>query len=247
MPNVWLKLSDPFKTFGVFDGMLYAIDRVLCLISTRLRLFVYELMAQPITNKALLPPNLVKNLTFCEIGPGYPDIALMPAREDIKLARFAQGAKCLGAYRKGQLIAYLWFCFNQYEEDEVRCTYELTDTAHSVFDFDLYVIPEHRMGVGFLGLWHGANQYLLERGVKYTFSRLTRFNVASRRAHAHLGWKCVARAIFIQAWRLELMFANIPPFVAMTWGKDSRIKLRLDATVHENLPQPSATEAEGPT
>ena len=69
------------------------------------------------------------------------------------------------------------------------------------------------MGIGFVAVWHGANQYLQARGIRYTFSRLTRFNVASRRAHAHLGWKCVGRALFLKAWRVELMLATIAPYV----------------------------------
>ena len=191
---MWRRIVGPFREFGFAAGALYALDRVLRRISPRLGLFAYEFMVQPITGKPLLPANLAKNLTFIEIGRGHPDIGLMPARTDIKASRFDQGAVCLGAYRKNKLIGYLWFCSHGYEEDEVRCTYELSQPQTSVFDFDLYVMPEHRMGIGFMAIWHGANAYLHERGVRYTFSRLTRSNLASRRSHAHLGWECVARA-----------------------------------------------------
>lgn len=234
---MWNKLAAPFREFGAVAGALYAIDRVLRRISPRLGLQVYEFMAQPITAKPLLPPNLTRNLAFEEIGQGHPDIALMPAREDIKAERFRQGARCLGVYRKGKLVGYLWFCSERYEEDEVRCTYLLGDPAHSVFDFDLYVLPEHRLGLGFMAVWHGANLFLSERGIRRTFSRLTRFNLASRRAHAHLGWRCVGRAVFVQAWRVELMLSTLAPFVALTWRRDQRVALRL---------QPDALEAARP-
>jgi len=226
----------PFREFGWRAGALYVLGRLLRAVSPELGLFVYELMVQPISGKALLPPNLAKNLRFAEIEPADADIARMPARTDIKLARFAQGARCLGAYRKGQLIGYIWFSFDRYDEDEVRCTYELAASGQSVFDFDLYLFPEHRMGIGFMAIWHGANDYLRERGILYTFSRLTRFNLASRRAHAHLGWRCVGRAVFLQAWRLEIMAATLYPYLAVSWSAHQRITLQLKPDVLAGAP-----------
>jgi len=228
----WLRRwTAPFREFGWGAGTLYAADRLLRALSPHLGVQVYEFMVQPIGGKPLLPPNWLKNLSFREIVRGDAEIALMPAREDIKALRFEQGARCIGAYRKGQLIGYLWYCTNCYDEDEVRVTYELVDRNASIFDFDLYVFPQHRLGMGFLGVWHGANEMLAPRGIRYTFSRLTRFNVASRRAHAHLGWKCVGRAVFLQAWSLEVMLGTVAPFVGVTFGAGHRIKLRLGPDV----------------
>jgi len=221
------RVLGPFKEFGLLAGSLYVLNRLLRALSPRVGLLVYELMVQPITSKPLLPANLTKNLRFEEIGCGHPDIKRMPAREDIKASRFDQGARCLGAYRKDKLIGYIWFAFGCYEEDEVRCSYELAQPAQSVFDFDLYVLPEHRMGIAFMAIWYGANEYLHRRGVRYTFSRLTRFNVASRRSHAHLGWRCVGQVVFLQAWAVELMLATMSPYVALTWTSAQRTRLRL--------------------
>lgn len=221
------KLLGPFKEFGLLAGGLYAADQVLRRLSPKTGIYVYEMMVQPIGGKKLLPVNLAKNLTFAEIKRGHPAIEMMPARPEIKAARFEQGAFCLGVFRREKLIGYAWFCFNTYEEDEVRCTYELAVSDQSVFDFDFYILPEHRMGIGFLAVWHGANEYLRARNVRYTFSRLTRFNVASRRAHAHLGWKCVGRALFFQAWRVELMLATLSPFIFLSWSANHRPRLRL--------------------
>jgi hypothetical protein len=230
-PNLRQRIAAPFKEFGMVAGALYVIDRVL----------------------RMLPRNLAKAISFEEIKEGHPDIALMPARADIKAQRFAQGARCLGAYRKGELISYLWFCQRQYEEDLVRCTYELVDAAHSIFDFDLYVMPEHRLGLGFLGIWHGANQFLEPQGVRYTFSRLTRFNTASRRAHVRLGWKCLGRATFFCAWGLEVMFCTLAPYVAVTVGH-RRVRLRFQPAVllaaqaaHAEAEHASQAAASSPT
>ncbi len=221
------RLAGPFKEFGFFAGLLYAIDQVLGLVSSQMRLYYYEIMVQPILGKPLLSARLTRQLEFREIKRGDPEVELMPARPEIKASRFDQNAVCLGAFKDGQLIGYIWFCFRAYEEDEVRCTFVLTPEKESVFDFDLYLFPEHRMGLGFVGLWNGADAFLSSRGIRFTFSRLSRFNVASRRAHAHLGWKCVGRTIFLKAGRFELMLATIFPYLHASLAPSTRVGLRL--------------------
>lgn len=241
------RAASPFREFGTLAGSLYVLDRLMRRLSPSLGLYVYEFMVQPIGGKPLLPVSLSRSLSFQELDRGHPDIALMPAREDIKLRRFDQGARCIGAYRKGELLGYSWYCSGRYEEDEVRCTYELVDHGASIFDFDLYVMPRHRLGIGFLGVWHGVNELLAPRGVRYTFSRLTRFNLASRRAHAHLGWKRVGVGVFIQAWRLEVMIATLAPFISITWAPGHRVtlKLRPDALAAVRTTNAGAMESTG--
>jgi hypothetical protein len=221
------KISGPFREFGPAAGLLYAIDRVLSILSPGLRLYFYELMVQPITDKPLLPGAFAKQLEIREIKAGDPELALMPVRPDAMLDRFTQNAVCLGAFRKDALIGYMWFCARAYNEDEVRCTYILDPERESVFDFDFYLFPEHRMGLGFVGLWNGANEFLSRRGIRYTFSRLTRFNLTSRRAHQHFGWKRVGRALFLRVWRLQVMVATLFPFVHVSMTRARRVRLIL--------------------
>ena len=82
------------------------------------------------------------------------------------------------------------------------------------------------MGLAFVALWNGANKFLYPRGIRYTFSRLTRFNLASRRAHRHLGWKRVGSASFLQLWSFETMVATVPPFVSFSMVPFHRARLR---------------------
>ena len=224
------KLLGPLREFGPFAGFVYGLDRVLQSLSPRTRLFLHDLMVQPIPDRPLLSPGLAKGYEFREVARGAPEVDRMPARPDIKESRFRQGARCLGVYRKGDFIGFIWFAFGRYEEDEVRCTYELIPGAESVFDFDIYLFPEHRMGLGFVATWHGANEFLRARGIRYTFSRLTRFNVASRRAHDHLGWKRIASALYVQLGDLQVMFATMRPFIAASFG-ESRVRLTLAPAV----------------
>lgn len=231
MTEILDRLSSPFKEFGFFAGFLYLIDRALARLSSGLRLCFYELMVQPIPNKPVVPAHMTKTLEICEIKPGDPELGAMPIPSEIIQLRFNQHAICLGAFRKNKFIGYIWFCFGAYEEDEVRCTYELTPKNAAVFDFDLYLAPENRLGLGFIGIWDGANKYLRNRGIRWTFSRITRFNLASRRAHEHLGCKRVGQAIFLKLWQTELMLATVFPYLDYTLRESQRMRLNLHADV----------------
>ena len=225
------KIRGPFREFGPAVGWLYALHRFLQVFSPRWHLHVYEFMVQPITDRPLLPRKLRAQLEVREIRGGDPEIGIMPVRPEVLASRLRQNSTCLGAFKNEQLVAYMWFCRRTYEEDEVRCTYILSEEDRSVFDFDFYVFPEHRMGLAFAALWDGANQFLGRQGIRYTFSRLTRFNVASRRAHRHLGWKLVGRALFLQLGPLEMMLATIGPFVSASWVSSRRVRLKLTPDV----------------
>lgn len=227
------KINDAVRQFGVFAGVIYLADRALSTLSPRCRLYFYELMVQPIRVDALPANRFLSGIEIREIPPGDPERARMPVRPEVMQARIAQAATCLGAYKKGELIGYMWFCADRYDEDEVRCTYVLERSRESVFDFDFYLYPEHRMGLGFVALWQGANRFLSERGIRFTFSRLTRFNIASRRSHAHLGWKLVGRTWFLQLGRIEIMVSTLRPYFHVSISPSRRVSLALRPDVLE--------------
>jgi hypothetical protein len=241
------RYASPFKTFGLFAGLVYAIDHGLAQVSPAFRLHFYELMVQPIPDRPLLHGRSSSAVEIREIKRGDPELALMPARPEIKESRFAQNAICLGAYRRGELIGYLWFCLGTYEEDEVRCTYVLPPGRDAAFDFDLYIYPEHRMGRAFVQIWDEAGKFLRSRGVRYTYSRLTRFNAVSRRAHQHLGAARVGRMIVLQAGRLELTAATVFPYLHLSAAPSTRLRLRLlpHALMQRGMPpRPSHDQAQ---
>ena len=237
------RLTSPFREFGAFAGLLYLIDRGLARLSSGHHLYYYEIMVQPIPAEPLVPERFRKTLEIREIRSGDPELDLMPARPGIIDSRFEQRAVCLGAFRKGALVGYLWFCYRAYEEDEVRCRFVVTPEDEAVFDFDLYVMPEHRLGLGFLAVWDGANRYLSGRGIRFSFSRVSRFNLASRRAHDHLGWKLIGRAVFLKLWRAECMVATRFPFVSISLRRKGRVQLRLRPDALLRVGSPTAGRA----
>jgi hypothetical protein len=218
----------PFKEFGIGLGLLYSIDRLLSRLSSGLGLYVYEIMAQPIVGRDLLPAALAKSVEFEDIRSGHPDLERVETPTEVKCARFAQGAKCLAAYRRGKMLGYIWWCGHSYLEDEVGCTYVLDEQAQSVFDFDLYVIPEQRLGIAFAAIWHGANARLREQGVRFSCSRVSRFNLASRKAHARLGARPLGWATFLKVGKVRFMVSTIRPFLALAPSAGHAICLKID-------------------
>ena len=97
----------------------------------------------------------------------------------------------------------------------------------SVFDFDFYVYPEHRLGIAFLGLWNGANEYLYNKGIKYTFSRITRTNIASARAHKKLGMKKIGSAVILKIGSIEVMLSTISPRFHISASEKNRVNILL--------------------
>ena len=221
------RLAGPFQEFGLGAGLLYMISRALQTLSPRLDLLVYELVVQPIPESSPAQERAARGIEIRQIVSGDPEVDLMPARPEIKASRFAQGAVCLGAYRQEQLLGYIWLTFGPYEEDEARCTYAPVPNDRSVFDFDLYILPRYRMGRAFGSLWAAVNGWLRDRGIEQSYSRITRFNTASRKAHARLGAQRIGLALFLQAWRVELMVATVKPYLALSGSPGRRVQLQL--------------------
>ncbi|MGH8218553.1 MAG: hypothetical protein ACREUT_08310 [Steroidobacteraceae bacterium] len=224
---MWRRLISPFQEFGLLCGTLYALDRVLSRLSPQLRVLVYELMVQPISPTPILPSRLARKLSVRVLERGHPDLAAVVAPQAVQHARFSQSSICLGTYSGEHLIGYVWLCFERYEEDEARCTFIVNPRGQAVFDFDLVVLPEYRMGLGFAGLWHGTNEYLRARGISWSFSRLTRFNIASRRAHGHLRWRRVGAAVIFKFWSVEIIASTIAPYLYLSPSGRSRARIAL--------------------
>lgn len=223
------KLRSAFREFGAFSGTLYLLDQAFARTGSRFGIFDYELMVQPVAEQSKAPANLTRAFEVREIPEGDELHAATPPPEQVIQARYAQPCVCLGAFQKGSFIGYQWLCFGPYEEDEVRCTFVPHPADESVFDFDFYLFPEYRLGLGFVALWDGANRYLRERGIRYTTSRVSRFNTASRKSHQHFGWRCVGRAVFLAGKRWQLMLANVAPYVHLSLSPESRPRVIIAA------------------
>lgn len=221
------KAWSPIKEFGFCAGVLYGLDQTLIRLGSRFRIYYYELMEQPVPDKPIAPPNLIKSFEVREILEGDELITMMPPPPNVIAHRFQQNVVCLGAFSRSNFIGYLWLCFGPYEEDEVRCTYIPLPHDEAVFDFDLYLFPKHRLGLGFAALWDGANRYMRGRGIRSTFSRVSRFNTAAKKSHSHLGCQCIGKAVFLRGKHVQIMFSTKSPHIHLSFGEQSRPQLHM--------------------
>lgn len=206
-------IKQTFRELAWPDAVLYYISEIMLRASgRRARLFRYCLVAQPVAESALIPrPDTHTEIR--RIFPGDPLIADFPRAPEIIAMRLSRGDICLCATIRGRFAGFVWLVFGAYDEDEVRCRYELSDAELS-WDYDMHVEPEFRMGRCFLRLWDAANSLLRQRGIRWSMSRISAFNPGSLNSHARLGTHTLDKVTFIVLGRLQLSFTGrlIPHF-----------------------------------
>ena len=183
---------------GTGLAALYVLHRVLQKSSGgRAAIVPYLLVAQPVDNPTLANVKADAGTVVQRVGPGHPLLAAFPRPAAVIAQRFADGAECYVATVKGNFAGHIWIARGRYVEDEVRCTYEIADPATGVWDYDVYVEPRFRHGRTIGRLWKAVDETLAAEGVKWTFSRINRFNAASVRSHQRLDAVTVGRVVFV--------------------------------------------------
>lgn len=205
---------------------LYVLHRLLQRLSGgRAAVLPYVLVAQPVGNPALADVKPDPTTVVRRIAPDDPVVASFPRPPEVSARRFAEGCECHVAWVKGQFAGYIWIAHDRYVEDEVRCVYEISDTATGVWDYDVYVEPRLRLGRTMARLWRAVDDELSARGVRWSFSRIDRFNAPSIRAHQRLGSHEIDRATFFVVGKLQAM--RSPRGWHFSWTRESRPTLKI--------------------
>ena len=220
------RIGENIQQLGWWNAAFYFLSLALRRIG--LRLYKYDFVAQPVGSGALargrgkaIEVQLV--IEPAEIPAAYP------RPPHVVADRFAQGARTLQAWKGEDLAGFLWLVHEGYREDEVRADYKLA-SRDSVWDFDVYVAPQFRMGPTYLRLWDEANVLLQEANVRWTCSRISSFNTASRNAHARLGATRLAGAVFLCLGRWQLSFFTQGPYVHLSSGLHNAPRLVFDTS-----------------
>ena len=222
------KATTVFREMGALNGLLYGIALALTKVSNgHVRLVRYELVAQPISPRdtPFLRPSKTSQIRFVEDGD--PLIAQFPRPAEVIACRFLDGQRCLAITSGERFAGYLWITRNAYEEDEVRCRFELAEPQIATWDSDVYVAPDFRHGRTFARLWSAANDHLSSSGVLWTFSRISAFNPHSLRSHTRLGTGHLCSATFLCFGPLQIMLASVSPFFHISCSARFRPTLRL--------------------
>lgn len=218
------RLSEAVRRFGVPYAVMHFVSRMLERGSGgHCRLVIYRLVAQPVPDRPFLsrPGRIeIREVEAHEIQAGA-----FPRPEPVIRRRFAQGHTCLGAFREGTMIGYIWLALKGYDEDEVRCRFEPQPSDRCAWDFDVFVFSEHRMGTCFARLWQAANEYLRNRGYRWTMSRISCFNVKSMAAHRRLQAVDLATTVFLVTGPVQATLSTCRPWMHLSVNRQQRPRI----------------------
>ncbi len=230
MPR-WNQITDAVKRLGWQDGTLYLVSHTLQLMSKGfLRFHKYYLVAQPVPARPFLS-HPTSELRIERIASEHPLVAQFPRPQAVLERRFADGAVCIAASKRGKFIGFIWLQYGKYEEDEVRCHYLPSPVDRAVWDYDVYIEPIYRKGRMFLRLWDAAHDYLRRSGIEWTVSRISAFNRESLSSHRRLGTVPLGKASFLCAGRAQVALFSIPPVFRVSCTTRSSPPIVLNTSV----------------
>jgi len=213
---VFGKLRRASSELGFWNAVAYGLDQILARHPGLGGLVRYYFYAQPVPPQPDRPLRMGKQ-EIRELKAGDAAFADLPLDDDVLEYRFAQGSVCLAVMEESRAVACIWFCFNQYVEDMVRATYGLDPKETTAWDFDVYVAPTHRAGRTFARLWQAGNDYLRGRGVIWSLSRISAYNLPSITSHERLGARRLGQATFFKLGSFQLMMATLRPYFHVSW------------------------------
>jgi len=192
---------------GTANGLLYLLGRALQRM-TGGRAFIvrYHFVAQPVPSAPTQHTRPSVSARVRQIMANDAIVEAFPRPAAVIKQRFQNGNICFVAENNGRFAGFLWLARDAYEEDEIRCRYELSQAATCAWDFDVYVAPEYRIGRTFARLWDAANEHLSQAGVHWSLSRISAFNRASISAHRRLGIRKLCSATFLTLGPLQISF-----------------------------------------
>lgn len=171
-----------YRTLGPKGFVSYAVARVAAAMP-RVAYHRYHIVAVPRSGMPSMPRgHAVRALDAHEIGYVAGDVDLTPATIDFRLK---QGMRCLAAFRGERLLGVTWLTERPFDEDEVSVRF--VPPPGAAWDTGLYVRPEDRGGRAFAALWAGTAEWLRERGLDWSVSRINDYNDASWRSHMRMG------------------------------------------------------------
>ena len=212
--KIYRYISQSIPAIGWMNTGFLVLHRLLSKISYgNIRIFKYQLVAQPVNNKSFLPLARGKKIVVRQIDEEDSIIHHFPRPISVIRERFKNGAICLVAFKDEEFLGFIWLMLGPYQEDEVRARYIPLPARQAAWDFDVYVNPHYRLGFTFLRLWDEANRLLSKNGFTWSCSRISSFNLKSSKSHASLGAVIFGQVVFIELVDWQVTLASIKPYI----------------------------------
>lgn len=231
------RIRDAVRTFGPVDGVLFLIGQTFSRLSGgRVRLNKYYIVAQPVPEAG--DPRLRRggSLEIRQVASDEIRALPWPRPQAVIERRIADGALCVVAFAKGQLIGFQWVALGAYEEDEVRTRFVPQPDGQAAWDYDIFVAPEHRLGRAFVRLWDETNSLLRAKGVRWTMSRISAFAPESRRSHARMDARRVGTCLYLSVGALQISVLSRFPWMHAGFSSTCRPVFRAEAPDERDAP-----------
>ncbi|MGB3723629.1 MAG: hypothetical protein WA979_12530 [Pacificimonas sp.] len=157
----------------------------------------YRLLAVPRVGMPTMPRGYRVEETAANELEGRID-----ASADVIAYRRAQGLTALAAFRDDLLVGVNWISASAFNEDEVAARW--VPPAKGAWDTGLWVHPGHRLSRAFSALWAGTSDWMRERQLDWSFSRIADYNLGSLAPHLRMGGITVGTASFARFGPLQL-------------------------------------------
>ena len=230
---MFFKFTGLSTQLGPLNAVYWAFNRVFDGLRVPCKINRYFFVAQPVATSPFLPPRRGRSIDIRILQPDESALRDLPLSDTVLRYRFDQNAICFGAFQDKSIVGCLWLCPATYNEDEVRCRYELNPETSTAWDFDVYVAPAARGGFAFLKLWDAANAYLREQKITWSLSRISAFNPVSLRTHQNIGARRFVSAVFLRLGCLQLMVSSVKPCVHLSFSSNHIPKLALSASAFD--------------
>jgi hypothetical protein len=125
--------------------------------------------------------------------------------------RVERGDVCIAARRSGRTIGVLWLTFDTFDETEVKALFVVSPEAGMAWDSNLFIVEDARAGLVFVALWDAANQFLREKGYRWSATQTSAFNGGSLLAHQRLGARRIGRIVYLLLGSWQVTFSGLRP------------------------------------
>lgn len=152
----------------------------------------YALLVVPVVGMPEMPKGYEVRVASAAEIEGRIDIGA-----DTIAFRMGQGAVPLAAWHGGKLVGVNWLAEDGFDEDEVRVRWR-PPPAYA-WDTGLWIAPERRLSRAFAALWAGTADWLRERCLLGSASRIADYNRASLAPHLRMGGRVLGHVMVVGA------------------------------------------------
>lgn len=211
------KFAAVYRTFGVAVGTAYLGHRFFTKLGESSGLYVYHFYEQLLDRPEKIRES---KFTFEWLDSFSSSLLVLPRPKERLEGRFNGNTRCLLGKKNGEFVSCAWFASKLFNEDEVN--YRVALAPHQVWDFDVFVTPEYRLGRLFFYTWQKASFDLGRQGFRTSLSRISAYNLTSITTHEKLGAKRVGSAMFLKISGFQITVATRKPYLAVSLGEKGK-------------------------